>query len=89
MIDAKPLRIRFNKIDGFIRVYDGARYLVLFGAEKYDFICKRVRHLVAVKCGITNVISHNYEKFKIDSFNPLPLEEHWLCIMLKYSLCQF
>ena len=28
-----PLRIRFNKIDGFIRVYDETRYLVLFGTE--------------------------------------------------------
>ena len=25
LIDAKPLRIRFDKIDGFIRVYDGTR----------------------------------------------------------------
>ena len=36
-IDAK-LRIRFDKIDGFIRFYDGTRYLVLFGDKKYDFI---------------------------------------------------
>ena len=28
---AKPLHIRFNKIGGFIRVYNGTRYLVLFG----------------------------------------------------------
>ena len=28
-----PLRIRFDKIDGFIRVYDETRYLVLFGTE--------------------------------------------------------
>ena len=34
LIDSKPLRIRFNKIDGFIRVYDGTRSLVLFGSEK-------------------------------------------------------
>ena len=33
LIAAKPLRIRFNKIDEFIRVYDGTRYLVLFGSE--------------------------------------------------------
>ena len=26
LIDAKPLSIRFNKIDQLIRVYDGARY---------------------------------------------------------------
>ena len=29
-IAAKPLRIRFDKIDGFIIVNDGTRYLVLF-----------------------------------------------------------
>ena len=33
----KPLRIRFvYKIDGCIRIYDGTRYLVLLGNEKYD-----------------------------------------------------
>ena len=34
LINSKPLHIRFKKIDGFIRVYDGIRYLVLFGSEK-------------------------------------------------------
>ena len=38
LIDSKLLCIRFNKIDGFIRVYNGTRYLVLFGSEKYDCI---------------------------------------------------
>ena len=33
LVVAKPLLIRFNKIDEFIRVYDGTRYLVLFGSE--------------------------------------------------------
>ena len=28
LIDAKPLHVRFNKTDGFIRVYDGKRYLL-------------------------------------------------------------
>ena len=37
LVDAQPLRIRFGKIDGFIRGYEGTRYLVLFGGEKYDF----------------------------------------------------
>ena len=27
---AKTLRITFGKIDGFIKVYDGIRYLVIF-----------------------------------------------------------
>ena len=26
LIGSKPLRIRFDKIDGFIRIYDGTRY---------------------------------------------------------------
>ena len=32
-ISAKPFRIRFDKIDGFIKVYDGRKYFVLFGPE--------------------------------------------------------
>ena len=36
LISSKPLPIRFNKIDGLIRIYDGSRYLVLFGIENYN-----------------------------------------------------
>ena len=70
----KPLRIRFDKIDGFIRVYDGTRYLVLFGGEKNDSIYNRIRYLISVKSGITYIISHNYAKIKLDLYNLLPLE---------------
>ena len=38
LIGAKPLRIRFDKVDGFLRVSNGARCLILFGAEKYGVI---------------------------------------------------
>ena len=34
LIGDKPLCISFDKVDGFIRVYVGTRYLVLFGTEK-------------------------------------------------------
>ena len=34
----KPLYIRFVKVNGFIRVYDRTRYLVLFSLEKYNVI---------------------------------------------------
>ena len=33
-IGAEPLHIRFDKIDEFVRVYNGTKYLVLFGGEK-------------------------------------------------------
>ena len=45
LIGPQPLRIRFDKIDGFTRTYHGTRYLVLFGSEKIDFIYSRIRYL--------------------------------------------
>ena len=75
MIGAKLLYIRFNKIDGCITVYNGARYLVLFGLEKYDVIYNRIRHLKCQKRGMTYVFSHYYAKIKVDSYDSLPLEK--------------
>ena len=75
MIDAKTLRIRYDRIDGFIRVYDQTRYLVLIEREKYDFIYNRIRYLIRVKSDITYVISHSYAKVKVDSYDSLPLEK--------------
>ena len=46
LIGTKSLSIIFNKIDGFIKVYDGTRYLVLFRAEKCDFIYSRIRYFI-------------------------------------------
>ena len=48
LIGSKALRIRFNKIDGFVRIHDGTRYLTLFGSEKYDAIYGRIRYLIKV-----------------------------------------
>ena len=70
------MRTRFDKVDGFIRVYDGNSYLVLLGPEKYDAIYNRFRYLVSQKSGITYVFSHNYAKIKIDSYDSLPLEKN-------------
>ena len=82
LIDSKPLPIWFDKIDGFIRFYDGTRYLVFFGSEKYDSIYNRVRYPTSVKSGITYVISHNYAKIKDGLFDSLPLEETMTFIIL-------
>ena len=40
---ANPLRIRFDKIDDFIRTYDGTKSLVSYGSKKYDSIYNRNR----------------------------------------------
>ena len=47
LIGAKPLRIRFDKVNEFIRIYDGTRCLVLFGHEKYNFIYNMIRQSVS------------------------------------------
>ena len=75
MIDAKPLRIRFIKIFGFVIVYDVARYLILLRGERYDFMYNMIRYLIGVKSSITYVVSHNYAKIQVDSFDSLPLEK--------------
>ena len=53
---AKPLHIRFDEIDGFIRAYGGSRYLVLFGCEKYDLMSNRIIYLIGVKSGILSFL---------------------------------
>ena len=45
----KPLRIRFDKIDGFIKIYNGIRYLVLYDYERYNAIYDRIRYLISEK----------------------------------------
>ena len=75
MIDAKSLHNRFNKKYGFISVYNGTRYLVSFGIEKFDFIYSRFRYLTGVASGNTYVISHSSAKIKGDLCDSLPLEK--------------
>ena len=75
LIGGKPLYIRFDKVDGLIRVYNGKRYLALIRHEKYDVIYNRIRYLLSQKNGITYVVSHSYARIKVDSYNSLRLEE--------------
>ena len=67
LIDSMPLRIRFDKVDGFIRGYDGIRYLVLTGSQKHDSIYNRTGYFISVKNDITYKFSQNYAKVKADS----------------------
>ena len=74
LIGAKPLGIRFDKIYGFIRIYDGNRYLVLCGLEIYDVIYNRIRYLISQKA-VSYIFSHYYVKIKVDSYDSLPIEK--------------
>ena len=84
----KPLRIRFDKIDGFIRVLDGEiKHLVLFDYGLFDEISDRIKYLISEKSGITDSINHNFRKISIYSYNSLPFEKiltfHNVIILIK------
>ena len=55
LIGAKPVRIMLDKVNGFIRDYDGTKCLVLFAPEKYDAIFDRIRYLIGLKSGVAYV----------------------------------
>ena len=80
----------FDKIDGFIEIYNGTRYLILFGSEKYDAIYNRIRKSRIVKSSITYIFSHYYAKIKVDSNGSLPIEKrlflHNVIILIKSVL---
>ena len=75
LIDSKPLRTRFDNIDGFIRICDGTRYLTLLGSEKWDAFYKRIRYPISLKSGITDVFSYDFANIKVDSYDSLPIEK--------------
>ena len=53
LIRSKLLLIKFDETDGFIRIYDETRYLVLFGPGIFDTIYNRIKYLLCQKSGIT------------------------------------
>ena len=82
------MRIRFDKVDGFTRVYDAEfKHLVLFDYGLFDNICDTIKYLISGKSGITNSINHNFGKITIDSYNSLPIENiltfHNVIILIK------
>ena len=69
LIGPRPLRIRFDKIDEFIWIFDGNTYLVLLCPERYDALYYRTRYLVSLKSGIIVVSFHYYVKIIwVDSY---------------------
>ena len=69
----------FEKIDGFMKIFDGIRYLVLLASERYNAIYDKIRYLVSENSGITDSINHNFARIRIDSYL---LKKYFLVIML-------
>ena len=77
------MRIRFNKIDGFIRGRGGEfRYLVLLYYGLFDKVCDTIKYL-----DITDSTNHNFGRIGIDLYNPLHIEKiltfHHVIILIK------
>ena len=62
LIDPKTWRFRFDKIDGFIRIYDGTRYLTLFGSEKHKAIYDRIKYLISLKSSFKYIFFSQFFK---------------------------
>ena len=71
------MRIRFDKIDGFITSLDGKiKHLVLFGYGFLEKTCDKIQYLISKKSGIANGINFNFGKIKIDSYNYLYIKKY-------------
>ena len=51
---AKPLQIRFVKVDGFTKTFVRTKNSVLFGLEECDAIYNRIRYLINKKVVLYN-----------------------------------
>ena len=78
----KPLRIWFDKIDGFIKIHGRIRYLV-----EYNEIDDKIKNLISEKSCITDNTDCNFARIRIDSYNSLPTEKiltfHNVIILIK------
>ena len=78
-MDAKPLHIRFNKVDGIIKVCNEVRYLELLSSYNevysriYSEIFDRINYLISEESGITDANNHNFARIRNDSYNSLSI----------------
>ena len=73
---AKLLRIRFDRIHGFIKTLDWPRYLVLFGPEIYSAIYGKINYTESEKTNIKYSINHIFARIKVDSYNSLSVQKN-------------
>ena len=52
LIGAKLLCIIFNKVDDFLKCFDGNKCLVLFGPEEYDAIFDSIRYFTKLNSSV-------------------------------------
>ena len=68
------MRIWFDKINEFIKIDNGIRYLAL-DYSQFDKICDSIKYLFSEKSGIADSINHNFARIRIDSYSYIPIEK--------------
>ena len=64
--DLKPLRITFDKIDGFVISLDGKiKHLVLLDFGLFDKICDKIRYLISKKVVLQKVFIIIFERLEL------------------------
>ena len=58
------------------------KHLILFDYRLFNQIFNKIKYLITRKRGITNSITYNFGKIRIDSYNSLPIKKYWFFIML-------
>ena len=69
------MRIRFDKVDGITKIYNGTKYLELFGPQIYYAVYDRTNCLINEKNDAKYIINHNFARTRIDSCNSLPIQK--------------
>ena len=59
--------IRFDKVDGIIKIYNGTRYLELLGPRIYNAIYDKINYLISEKIDAKYIINHNFARIKIQN----------------------
>ena len=78
LTDLKPLHIRFDKINGLIRIYDGTRYLILLTLKNMMLFITELDILKDKKLVPPMFLLSNFGKIKIDSYDSLPIEKTFI-----------
>ena len=55
--DTKPLRVKFDKIDGFIKIHEKNKSLVLSDYSYCNKICDKIKYLISEESGVTDSIN--------------------------------
>ena len=69
-IGAKQLCIRFNKVDGIIKIYSGTIYIYIY-IYIMQFMIELIiyfNYLISAKSDAKYIINHNFSRIRVDSY---------------------